>query len=105
MSKRFNKLTEAQAERLALLLEECGEAQQAIGKILRHGYENYSPFDDKHTPNRIALMRELGHIYAAVYLMFTNGDVDVLRIRESRDGKLKSVGRWLHHKHRNPEAK
>ena len=36
----FNKLSAAEAERLALLLEELGEAQQAIGKILRHGYEN-----------------------------------------------------------------
>lgn len=38
MSQPFNQLTNAQAERLHILLEELGEAQQAIGKILRHGY-------------------------------------------------------------------
>ncbi len=48
----FNGLTDAQAERLALLLEELGEAQQAIGKILRHGYESMSPFDETKTTNR-----------------------------------------------------
>lgn len=35
MADHFNGLTPAEAERLALLLEELGEAQQAIGKILR----------------------------------------------------------------------
>jgi hypothetical protein len=35
----FNSLTPAELERLSLLLEELGEAQQAIGKILRHGYK------------------------------------------------------------------
>jgi hypothetical protein len=37
----FNQLTDAEAERLALLAEECGEVVQVIGKILRHGYESY----------------------------------------------------------------
>ena len=41
--KHFNQLTPAEAERLALLLEELGEAQQAIGKILRHGYASTHP--------------------------------------------------------------
>ncbi len=31
----FNELTPAEAERLAYLAEECGEAIQIIGKILR----------------------------------------------------------------------
>lgn len=35
--EHFNQLSPAEAERLALLSEELGEAQQAIGKILRHG--------------------------------------------------------------------
>ena len=33
----FNGLTPAEAERLALLMEECGEVVQIIGKVLRHG--------------------------------------------------------------------
>lgn len=38
MDEPFNDLSNAELERLALLLEELGEAQQVIGKILRHGY-------------------------------------------------------------------
>ena len=35
----FNKLSDAETERLAILAEEMGEAQQAIGKIIRHARE------------------------------------------------------------------
>lgn len=34
----FNALTPAQAERLAMLAEECAEVIHVVGKILRHGY-------------------------------------------------------------------
>ena len=36
--EHFNGLTPAEAKRLALLAEECGEVLQAIGKVLRHGF-------------------------------------------------------------------
>ena len=35
----FNRLSPAEYERLAILAEEMGEAQQALGKIMRHGGE------------------------------------------------------------------
>ena len=54
----FNKLTAAQTERLAILSEELGEAQQAIGKIMRHGYDSCNPLlgndDERAHVNRIA---------------------------------------------------
>ena len=37
MDDHFNNLTPGEAERLAILAEECGEVIQIIGKILRHG--------------------------------------------------------------------
>lgn len=43
--KFSNNLSDAELERLAYLAEECGEVQQIIGKIIRHGYESYSPND------------------------------------------------------------
>lgn len=58
MSEHFNKLTPAQAERLAMLIEEAGEVIQAAGKILRHGYSNYHP-DTPHITNRETLLREV----------------------------------------------
>jgi len=59
----FNQLTPAEAERLAMLAEECGEVIQMIGKILRHGDDSYHPADPK-TTNRQLLGRELTDLYA-----------------------------------------
>lgn len=56
--EHFNKLTPAQAERLAMLAEECGEVIQIVGKILRHGYDSCHPKNPKVT-NRELLGREL----------------------------------------------
>ena len=69
----FNELTPAQAERLAILMEECGEVVQIIGKILRHGYDSCSPFGASQETNRQALVRELFDIKAAAMLI----DIDL----------------------------
>jgi len=63
MSEHFNRLTEAQAERLAMLAEECGEVIQVVGKILRHGYDSYHP-NDPSTTNRDLLGYELTDLLA-----------------------------------------
>ena len=60
MTEHFNKLTPAQAERLAMLAEECGEVIQAVGKILRHGFESRHPNGGE--TNKDALLRELGDL-------------------------------------------
>lgn len=39
----FKKPTKAEAERLHMLMEECGEVIQAAAKVLRHGYTCYHP--------------------------------------------------------------
>lgn len=67
----FNQLTPAQAERLAMLAEECG-------KILRHGYDSYHP-DQQGTPpeyrytNRKALGNELTDLYAVAASLCRDG--------------------------------
>lgn len=97
MADHFNELTPAEAERLALLLEEMGEAQQAIGKILRHGYESYSPFDETRTTNRAALERELGDVTHAMDRMAEAGDLDSEAIDQRANVKRGAVRRYLHH--------
>lgn len=62
-NEHFNRLTPAQAERLAMLAEECGEVIQIIGKILRHGYDSHHP-NDPRTTNRELLGRELTDLLA-----------------------------------------
>lgn len=86
----FNRLTPAQAERLAMLAEECAEVVQVVGKILRHGYDSYHPNDL--TPvaaggktellpkmgardNRRLLSDELTDLEAIVEMMFATCDL------------------------------
>lgn len=92
----FNKLTDAQSERLALLLEELGEAQQVIGKILRHGFESFHP-DRPDTTNRLLLEQELGDVRAAVDILIKAGDLNEDMIGYSKDDKLLRVVKYLHH--------
>ncbi len=94
----FNELTDAQAERLAFLSEELGEAQQAIGKILRHGYESRNPLDENdRATNRTRLQRELGDVQCAIALLCMNSDLDVIAIDARSDEKVVTVRRWMHH--------
>jgi NTP pyrophosphatase (non-canonical NTP hydrolase) len=95
--KHFNGLSPSEAERLALLLEECGEVQQIIGKILRHGYESYHPEDETKTSNRALLEKEIADVSAAVNLMIKTGDVKTEAINRMTAEKLEKVGKYLHH--------
>lgn len=91
----FNRLKPAQLERLALLLEELGEAQQAVGKVLRHGYESSRPGGV--TTNRNALERELGDVLAALELLEVSGDLRSSAVNGSTRSKLERVRKWMHH--------
>lgn len=64
----FNQLTPAEAERLAMLAEECSELIQVVGKILRHGYDNYHPVNPRVT-NRELLIKELRDVNAVLHAM------------------------------------
>ena len=91
----FNKLDPAEAERLALLMEECGEVVQVIGKILRHGYESHHP--DGGESNRILLHNELGDLKCATDFMIAEGDLVRSIIEECAEAKSERVGKYLHH--------
>lgn len=92
----FNNLIPAQTERLALLLEECGEAIQAIGKILRHGYNSSHPNLPK-TTNKDDLEKEIGHIKLAISLLCDAGDISYDSIAVSTHEKSRSIIKYLHH--------
>lgn len=95
--EHYNKLTPAEDERLSCLLEEMGEAIQVIGKIQRHGYENYHPEDPDKTTNRTLLATEIGHVCAIIHLMTTNQDVSRMNIDTSISEKIIAIKRWMHH--------
>ena len=91
----FNQLSDAEAERPAILSEELGEAQQAVGKILRHGYESRHP--DGGPTNRESLERELGDVRFAVAFMGCNGDIRADAVMAAQARKDKTIAEYLHH--------
>jgi len=88
-------LSPAELERLALLMEEMGEAAQAIGKIIRHGYESRHP--DGGPTNRETLEKELGDVSASLSMMIEAGDLRVAAIARHNDRKRENVQQYLHH--------
>lgn len=101
MSEQFNQLTPSQHERLAILSEELGEAQQAIGKILRHGYDSRNTDLDTETEfasdNRANLEKELGDVAFAVDMLIDNGDVSKYFIGDRVRSKAEKIKPYLHH--------
>lgn len=102
MSSHFNKLTPAEAERIALLMEECGEVIQICGKILRHGYDSHNPFDENKVTNRELLEKEAGDVQASLDLMIKpmNGDLPDIRqsaLSEASKSKKVKLLKYLHH--------
>ena len=63
-------LTEAEAERLAMLAEECAEVIQAVSKILRFGWR------DGNYDNRAGLETELTDVRAMMVICTRAGDVN-----------------------------
>jgi len=102
-TEHFNGLTEAEQERLAILIEECGEAIQAACKVLRHGYQSRNPkwiasAEHPHPEtNRQELERELGDLSHAVVRMVNSGDVSRQVIEERRRSKPVRMLPYLHH--------
>ncbi len=93
----FNQLSPAQAERLALLAEECSEVVQIVCKILRHGMQSRNPgVMDSHT-NRMELEIEVGHVLAAIDFMVARLDINEESVEDSKILKKQDVTRWLHH--------
>ena len=95
VSQHFNRLSPAEAERLALLAEELGETMQAIGKVLRHGYESTHP--DGGPTNRESLERECGDVRHAMIRLCGAGDLSKQAIHDRANTKAVHVTRYLHH--------
>lgn len=96
---QFNGLSPAEHERLAILSEELGEAQQAIGKILRHGYESSNPdvAPKNRVSNRVMLEKELGDVAFAIAFLGEASDVSRAMIWQYADEKRERIKPYLHH--------
>ena len=94
VTPHFNRLTPAEAERLAVLAEGCGEVIQAVGKILRHGYESSHP--DGGPTNRRTLEREIGDVLYAVDRIALH-DLSSINIENAAAMKKQKIKPYLHH--------
>ncbi|MBO9427995.1 MazG nucleotide pyrophosphohydrolase domain-containing protein [Sulfitobacter sp. R18_1] len=103
----YNKLTPAEAERLAMLSEEAGEIVQAVSKILRHGYANYHP-DDPTTDNRDLLSAEITDMMAVLSIMENNNDLTTdfdLDFDDSNESIKKAIAKKMRYaRHQNDET-
>ena len=96
MAEHFSGLSPAEIERLALFIEECGEAIQAACKVLRHGYSSVNPDDEAAGDNQTQLAKEIGHLMHAADLL-AGRDISPSAIVRAQKQKAASIGRWLHH--------
>lgn len=89
-------LIPAEIERLALLIEECGEVIQAATKVLRHGYDSRNPFAKNGITNQDALAKEIGQLECSIYILKCADDVRAVDVAEAYSEKLHSIKEWLH---------
>lgn len=97
MTEHFNKLTEAEQERLVLLMEECSEVIQACSKILRHGYESMNYLLPGAATNRADLEREIGDMLSCVRRLELKNDIEVDTIGFGYLTRIQDKERFLHH--------
>lgn len=99
MTDHFSQLTEAEQERLVILMEECSEVVKAGAKILRHGYESYNPMipEDEAETNREALARECGDLLHAMSRMQEAMDISASTIHKHALWKRDLIKKYLHH--------
>lgn len=88
-------LSSGEIERLAMLAEKCGEVVQAVGKVMRHGWDSSSPFGGRH--NRSALEREIGNVLAVAAMMQDEGDLRRGDIGSWQRTKRAGMAAWTHH--------
>lgn len=93
----FNQLSPAEAERLAILAEECAEVIQVVGKVLRHGWHPTDHTTGIVYDNRAELEAELGHVRNIAALMDAREDIDEEKVLDAALAKADKWGCYLHH--------
>lgn len=92
-----NQLNLDQIERIALLMEEMGELQQSLGKVLRHGYHSCDPTNPEHLGNSADVAREAAQVRWCIDFMLDNNDFPFSIYQEEKTKRTKTVGEYLHH--------
>lgn len=95
----FNRLSPAEAERLAMLAEEAAEVIQVVNKILRHGYDSYNPDRPELGTNRTQLTEEVREFFAVASAMGHEGDFSFRdeAYSDTSERIWNDKQRWTHH--------
>lgn len=88
------RLTSEEADRLLLLSEQLNSIQEAIHKTLMHGYAAVDQLSNAFT-NKRRLQKEIGDLYAIVYLLRRRGDLNHGSIQKFKKHKIKRLSRTL----------
>lgn len=102
MPEHFHGLTPAQAERLYVLAEECGELVQVVMKTLRHGYESTHP--DGGPTNRQRIEQEAGDVRHAIQMLTDAADLQAVEISLRTMEKSRTIRQYLHHQGEKQDA-
>lgn len=94
--RQHDPLTPAEAERIAMLGEECGEVVHAAMKPLRHGYDSYDPTAAVAESNRAMLAREISDLIMKIRWMAHKGDIPIGWLVEACNKPL-TVPRYTYH--------
>lgn len=94
---QFSPLSPAEIERLAILSEELGEAQQVVGKLIRHGAVGV--MGPRRWDNWADLERELGDVVFAIRLLAENGPMSARAINGWANAKRNRIDETLHYQH------
>lgn len=102
----YSQVSPAELERLAMLAEEAGEITQAVGKILRHGYESFHP-ENPAVSNRSLLENEIADLHAIQLMMEERGDIEDLspHASDAVGHAMEKKMRFTHHQHSPSNAK
>ena len=73
---------------MGCVVEEAGEVIQIGGKILRHGWCSFSPFDPDRVPNRQLFAQEAGDLIGAILFLGQQGHIDLEIVNQFSEARL-----------------
>ena len=79
-------MTEAEKERIILLMEECAEVTQRCAKILRFGWDSVQPSSGRN--NRDLLEQETGDFMLVFSILTMNNDIDLAKVEKHSHNKI-----------------
>jgi len=89
----INNLSDAELERLSILMEEMAESQQMISKVIRFRYLSHHPKDINKITNKERLEEELGHVLNIINMICNSNDLDyetILKYKKIKENTIKS---------------